>query len=315
MTSSSIDHLIEANISRFKEGARVLEDLARFVLKNEPLFAKIKALKHLVKPIHPYIEPNTDLGGVSFKESQTRHSLLALAIANGRRMQEAARVLEEVYDRAFYKKVRFQSYEIYTECIFLLKQFLNIEKLKGIYPICDPEKYSLDMMTNYINQNDISLCQIRMKSESKHTCIDAIKKMRSLLRANVLIIMNDHIDIALCYADGVHLGQNDLPLHEARKLAPPDFIIGITCHSVNETSSAIQSGASYIAMGALFPTTTKNDATPINIETLQEVVELSPIPVCAIGGINQSNIDVVRKTGVDMIAMQSGLFIKTSYYR
>lgn len=306
--------MIEANISRFKEGARVLEDIARFVLKDKELFMKIKNLKHLVQTAHPDFMPEKDMGGADFVEKNQRHTLMDIVIANGRRMQEAARVLEEIYDRHYFKKIRFLSYEIYTLLLMRLKKYFKQEYLNGIYAICDPEKNSIENMAMFINQSSFSMCQIRMKSSNKRKCFEATQAMRSLLTDKTLLIVNDHLDIALQCADGVHLGQDDFPLEEARAMTPPDFIIGASCHSIEEAEMAVNARASYISVGCLYPTYTKPNAISTSIDTLKAIVEFSPIPVCAIGGINQNNIVEVKQTHVHMIAMQSDLWETFNYF-
>jgi len=300
--------LVRVNINRFKEGARVLEDIARFLLKDSDLFEKIKDLKHRAPISSSAISVQEDIGGADFIENIPPRSLLQLAIANGCRMQEAVRVLEEIADRQKYKQIRFLSYAIHAELIAKLKKTLKQDYLTGIYAICDPEKYPIEQMAKKINQAGISICQIRMKSAGKRQCLAAVKAMRELLTEKTLLIVNDHLDIALSYADGVHLGQEDLPISEARRLVPEDFIIGATCHCVAQAQAAIAEGASYLAVGCLYPTATKAQAIPVSLQVLTQIVKLSTIPVCAIGGINRSNIADIVQTKVDMVAMQTALW-------
>jgi thiamine-phosphate pyrophosphorylase len=298
----------DANLNRFREGARVLEDIARFILKDFDLFLEIKRLKHQIK-----IAPGNrliaqDIGGPSFEEKQHRHALLDLINANALRMQEAARVLEETTKRHFFKTLRFAAYKVHAEILEKTKSLLHIDKLKGFYAICDPSRYSLEKMIKVINTRSLSICQLRMKNTAKSGIIDAVKALRERLHSECLIIVNDHLDIALAYADGVHLGQNDLPLAVARKLAPVPFIIGVSCHSVLEAKLACESGASYVSVGCLFPTTTKIDTIPVPLGTLTDIVQTVNIPTCAIGGIQLQHLSEVHKTRVDMIAMSSALW-------
>lgn len=298
----------DANINRFKEGARVLEDIARFVLKDMPLFTEIKALKHRVQAQIPFYTLEPDIGGSDYVETHVRENMISLAMANGCRMQEAARVLEETYARQLFKEIRFESYRLHSKLMIKLLQFLKLPQLSGIYAICDPQKYSLAKMAKYINNSMISICQIRMKTAMKREVLAAVQQMRDLLNPDKILIVNDHFDIALLYAQGVHLGQDDLPVALARKIAPSDFIIGVSCHDTHEAQQAIAAGATYIAAGCLFPTQTKQSAIPMSLAMLRDIVALATVPVCAIGGINPNNMAKVWETQVAMVAMQTALW-------
>lgn len=121
------------------------------------------------------------------------------------------------------------------------------------------------------------------------------------------LIINDYADIALAVdADGVHLGQDDMPLLEARRLMGKR-IIGISTHSVQEALEAEQGGADYIGFGSIFPTATKEVGTPKGIEGLRAVKNAAAIPVIAVGGIRPDNVLSVFETGCDGVAVSSGL--------
>jgi thiamine-phosphate diphosphorylase len=122
------------------------------------------------------------------------------------------------------------------------------------------------------------------------------------------LIVNDHPDIALAAdADGVHLGQDDLPVKEARKIMGKNRIIGISTHTVEQARDAGRDGADYIGFGPVFHTTTKDAGRPMGIEMLREIKRQVQIPVIAIGGINAENIRPVLETGVDAVAVSSAI--------
>lgn len=300
--------IIDANVNRFKEGARVLEDIARFVLKDNDLFTQIKALKHMAKIKIIDRTQVKDIGGADFVESQQRLSWVDLVNANALRMQEAARVLEEIDDRMLYKSARFRAYEIHSKLLIKLQCMLKTDKLHGLYAICDPHVQPLDTIYKKVQEQGITLCQIRMKHASKKDIWESTKALKAKLGQGTLLIVNDHLDVALNLADGVHLGQSDLPITVARQLVPPGFIVGVTCHTVEQAVHACHEGASYIGVGCLYPTQTKKNTISCNLKTLKEIVAAVAIPVCAIGGINQSNQEEVSKTGVKMMAMYSALW-------
>lgn len=120
----------------------------------------------------------------------------------------------------------------------------------------------------------------------------------------VPLIINDRIDIAVAVdASGVHLGQKDLPLDVARKILGEEKIIGISANNLQVAIKAESDGADYIGVGAIFTTNTKNDTKPVSVEQLKKICSAVKIPVIAIGGINHSNIHLLKKTGINGIAV------------
>ncbi len=151
--------------------------------------------------------------------------------------------------------------------------------------------------------------QYRNKDGSRREIFRESVKLRKITRDfNTMLIINDHADIALAAdADGVHLGQDDLPLKEARKIMGRDKIIGISTHSLDEAIDAGRSGADYIGFGPIFHTITKDAGSPKGISLLGEIKNKVHIPVVAIGGINLENVRSVFETGADAIAVSSAI--------
>lgn len=122
------------------------------------------------------------------------------------------------------------------------------------------------------------------------------------------MIINDRIDIALAVgADGVHLGQGDIPIGVARNLLGADKIVGATANTVELAKEAWHAGADYLGVGDVFGTTTKSDTRQISLEELKEIRDAVEIPVVAIGGVNEENIGLLKKTGVDGAAVISAV--------
>ena len=120
--------------------------------------------------------------------------------------------------------------------------------------------------------------------------------------------MNDHLDLALAAgADGIHVGQKDLPVATVRRIAGPAIIIGCSTNDADEARKAEADGADYVSVGRLFETGSKTDTRPATTDTLRDVKAAVSIPVCAIGGINESNIDAVIAAGADMAAVISAV--------
>jgi thiamine-phosphate pyrophosphorylase len=136
-----------------------------------------------------------------------------------------------------------------------------------------------------------------------------IKKITD--KYNVPLIIDDRLDIALAVnAAGIHVGQSDMPCEIARKLVGKDKIIGVSAHTVEEALKAQKDGADYLGVGAVFPTGTKKDAVDVSMETLKEIVQKVSIPVVAIGGVNQDNVDKLADTGIDGISVISAIIGK-----
>jgi thiamine-phosphate pyrophosphorylase len=168
---------------------------------------------------------------------------------------------------------------------------------------------SYEDMTRRLLTSGVRWVQFREKEKSRREIYEEAIRLRRLCKDyNAVLIINDFVDIAVCVgAEGVHLGQDDLPLKEARKIAGRNRIIGISTHSLEQAREAEKNGADYIGFGPVFPTLTKDAGKPKGIEMLYEVKKQVNIPVVAIGGINLENVLSVLRTGVDAIAAASAI--------
>lgn len=128
------------------------------------------------------------------------------------------------------------------------------------------------------------------------------------IKQNIVFIINDYIDIALSVnADGIHLGQEDMPVEEARKIMGKGKLIGISTHSLEQAIKAQEAGADYIGFGPTFHTTTKDAGTPKGTTALSHVRKFIDIPIVAIGGITLENVNKVLNSGADAAAVASGI--------
>lgn len=146
--------------------------------------------------------------------------------------------------------------------------------------------------------------QLRDKNSSKKEVYEKALQLRELTKkCDVPFVINDYVDVALAVdADGVHLGQDDLPLQVARKILGPNKIIGISTHRIEEAREAQQNGADYIGVGPIFPTKSKVDVVdPVTTKYIEEVVKEITIPFVAIGGIKLHNVDQVLRAGATRI--------------
>jgi thiamine-phosphate pyrophosphorylase len=155
----------------------------------------------------------------------------------------------------------------------------------------------------------VRVIQLREKNISKRKLYQEALSLRTLtLRHRVTLIINDYVDIALAVnADGVHLGQEDMPIKEVRTILGKNKIIGISTHSLKQALDAQRAGADYIGFGPIFHTTTKNAGAPKGINSLIEIKRHIKIPVIAIGGITLENAPHVLSLGADAIAVASGI--------
>lgn len=158
----------------------------------------------------------------------------------------------------------------------------------------------------------VKFIQYREKQLSKSESYKIALQLREITRKyNAVLIINDDIDIAMAVdADGVHLGQEDFPVHAARKILGDSKIIGLSTHSLKQAEEAQGSGADYIAIGPIFKSTTKDVREPLGADIIKEVKRISRVPVIAIGGINENNMEDAIKAGSDGAAVISAIIKK-----
>lgn len=169
-----------------------------------------------------------------------------------------------------------------------------------------PGRDLLEVMEETI-KGGADIIQLRDKTSGKREILHKARALRELtVKHGVTFIVNDHIDIALAVdADGVHLGQGDLPLADARNILGDDRIIGISTHRIEEARQAEAEGADYIGVGPVFATQTKEGAEPVTTEYVRQVVDEINIPFVAIGGIKLHNVDQVLEAGATRICAVS----------
>lgn len=146
----------------------------------------------------------------------------------------------------------------------------------------------------------VTLLQLREKDKTTREYIELAKKVHSLTeKYNVPLIIDDRVDVAIAVdAEGVHVGQSDMPVDIARKILGEERIVGATAKTVEQALEAYNNGADYLGVGAIYPTTTKVKTVLTSTETLDKICKSVPIPVNAIGGLNKDNIDVLQ--GIDI---------------
>ncbi len=189
----------------------------------------------------------------------------------------------------------------------------KMRALLRLYAVTDRSWVGIQTLLEQIESSLLggtTLVQLREKDLSDGEFIqEAISVKRLCDRFGVPLLINDNVNVALhSGADGVHLGQDDLPLQEARKMLGSNKIIGVSTHTVEEAVKAEQGGADYIGVGSVFTTQTKLDANVLSIDYIREICQAVSIPAVAIGGIKEENMDALRDTGVAGIAVVSAIF-------
>lgn len=162
----------------------------------------------------------------------------------------------------------------------------------------------------------VTIVQLREKGLSTKAFVQEALAIKAITtRYNVPLIINDNVEVALLSdADGVHLGLDDMSVSKARTLLGPDKIIGASARTIERALEAESEGATYLGVGAIFGTTTKQDAKTITLDLLHSICLATAIPVVAIGGINEANLLQLKGVGISGVAVISSLFAKTDIY-
>ena len=314
--------IIDANLNRCREGLRVLEDSARFMLNDTDLSQRFRQIRHKL------IEADSSQGllisrdasgdvGAKKPAAKLRGSLSDLVTANSRRVQESLRVLEEFaqlpglipnLDSDWFKSARFTLYILEKELTHRLLRRDKIEKLTGLYVIIDPQFLrgrSEIEVTRQAIRGGARIIQLRDKKREHGELLPIARQLRQLCtQEGVLFIVNDYLDLALASdADGLHVGQSDLPLPVARRLLPHDKLLGGSTHSVEQAIKAQAEGADYIGVGAIYTTASKDVITLVGPDMIRRVKQKVSIPIVAIGGIKAENIAEVTAARPQMVAV------------
>lgn len=182
----------------------------------------------------------------------------------------------------------------------------------SLYFITDSSNYTEQEFLNRVEkalQGGVTFLQLREKDKTTREYIELAQKVHNITRKyNVPLIIDDRVDVALAIdAEGVHVGQSDMPVKLARKLMGENKIVGATTKTVEQAKEAYEQGADYLGVGAIYPTTTKVKTVLTSTETLNDICYAVPIPVNAIGGLNKDNIDVLDRIPIAGICVVSAI--------
>lgn len=306
--------ILDANLDRAREGLRVIEEWCRFGLNNAALTEQCKQLRQDLAAWHSFdlrIARDTpgDMGtDLTHAQEKQRADIQAVLQVNFSRVQEALRVLEEyskLYSSVMGEAAKQMRYRVYSLESSVLRQ-KRFQKLvqSALYLVTSPSE-KLFMVVEAALQNGLTLVQYRDKSAEDDVRLGTAQKLAQLCRQyDALLILNDRVDLALAVdADGVHLGQQDIPIAVARQLLGPQRLIGRSTTNPEEMQGAIQEGADYIGVGPVYETPTKVGKPAAGLEYVRYAAEKAPIPWFAIGGIDQTNVSQVLAGGAQRVAI------------
>ena len=327
-TPISVLRLLDANLDRAREGLRVLEDWARFGLDRADLVARTKDMRQRLGRLHharykqarhAASDPATGMAHPAQAERQRPEAVVA---ANAARVQEALRVLEEFGrqgDPALAAEAAAIRYALYDlELDLLQADQLRAERRARLhdchlYLVIGPLP-DLEARVEAALAGGVRLVQYRAKEGSLNGAGEPLndgerlrqaRALRQLCaRHGALFVVNDRIDLALAVdADGVHLGQGDLPPAVARRLLGPDRLLGRSTHAIHQLHQAVQDGCDYVGVGPVNATPTKPGREPVGLDYVRQAFAESPIPCFAIGGITAAEIPAVRQAGAWRVAV------------
>jgi len=321
-----VQRVLDAATNRALEAARVLEDVARFLLDDGEIAGGFKRVRHEVVAAVDGASHAARIGardveqdvGVSIEGAResVRRGIADVVRANGSRLGEALRTLEEMLkttgDDAWSRleSVRYRSYSLTGQLLERLRP--ATARQWGVCLVLT-ESICVRPWQEVVDgalEGGVACIQLREKG---WTTVALLERCESLLaraaKHGATIIINDRIDVAIAAgAHGVHLGRDDLPLRAARKIAGGSLIIGATVHDLSEADAAVAAGADYCGVGAMFETAVKPERKPAGPAWIRTFVERHPqTPHLAIGGITAERAAELRAAGCRGIAVSSAL--------
>jgi thiamine-phosphate pyrophosphorylase len=306
--------ILDANLDRAREGLRVIEDWCRFGLDHASLTERCKSLRQELAHWHTQElrssrdtpgDPGTEL---THAQEEHRADIQAVLQANLCRVEEALRVLEE-YGKVYkpemgiaFKQMRYQVYTLESQLMtYQRRQSLARSHL---YLVTSTTENLLATVEAAL-EGGLSLVQYRDKTTEDSVRLSRAKALCQLChRYGALLIVNDRVDLALAVgADGVHLGQQDIPIPVARQFLGPQRLIGQSTHCPDDLHRALRDGADYIGVGPVYETPTKEGRVAVGLDYVRYAADHATIPWFAIGGIDLNNLQDVLSAKAERIAV------------
>jgi thiamine-phosphate pyrophosphorylase len=300
----------------------VVEDYARFVRDDRFLMRELKQLRHDLAaalarlPAEGLLacrDKAADVGtGVTTAAETSRADAASVAAASFKRLQEALRSLAEfgkLVDPVFAAEVeqlRYRSYMLERVAHLAARSFARLghARLYVLVDGCQTEE-QFDALISQLVAAGVHVLQLRDKRLDDRSLLARARRLRELTRGtSVLFVMNDRADLAaLAEADGVHVGQEELTVKDARQIGGPEMLIGVSTHSLEQARQAVLEGADYLGLGPTFASGTKTFEYFPGLDFLRQTAAEITLPAFAIGGVTLDNLPQVLATGIRRVAV------------
>jgi thiamine-phosphate pyrophosphorylase len=319
----SIPRIIDANANRAREALRVMEEAARFIIDDAALTRSLKELRHALRAsleafggVELHRDVTGDVGtGLSTPAELERTSAHDVVTAAGRRLGEALRVLEE-YGKTIdpgiageLERLRYAAYEHERRLTLALGSgrggqwaicVLLSEAQCGARPWAEVAKDVADARPDCI--------QVREKDLDDRTLLERVRVVMEAAQPGTAVVVNDRPDVALLAgAHGVHVGPDDLPCRDVRRLVGRDLLIGVSTARIEDARAALADGADYCGVGPMFPSTTKDKPVTAGPRYLEEYLAWGRLPHVAIGGITPENVGTLAALGCRGVAVSAAV--------
>ncbi len=318
--------ILDASANRAREGLRVVEDFLRFGWDDRHLTELVKRLRHeLAEVLQPFYAAGlvasrdtlADVGtSITTPSEQSRVDVADVVAANFKRIEEAFRSLEEygkIVDPTAAVHLEKLRYRVYTleravEAAHWSREHLAAARLYVLVDGRSSNESFAELVRTLVGAG-VHVLQLRDKRHSDRELIERAHVLRELTQgSSTLAIINDRANIAaLVRADGVHVGQEELSVKEARSIVGPEALVGVSTHSLAQAQQAVLDGANYIGVGPTFPSHTKNFVEFPGLELIRSVSREIGLPFFAIGGITQENLGEVLAAGARRVAVSGAV--------
>jgi thiamine-phosphate pyrophosphorylase len=321
-----LGRILDASANRAREGLRVVEDYVRFVLDDPMLTRRLKEVRHrLAETLRGFDvemligarDTRGDVGThIMASDEPIRENPRAVLIANFKRTAEALRTLEEysklldVWLSGRFEVLRYDLYTLEKLTLTAVAAHRGLGDAK-LYVIVGglPTLGDLTWVVGEALAGGAQAIQLREKGLPDRVLLERAREVRLLtISAGARFVLNDRPDLArLSGADGVHVGQDDLTLRDTRRIVGPKALIGVSTHDREQLDRALLEGASYLGVGPVFPSDTKDFSDLAGLAFVRQAAETSSLPWFAIGGINEENLDRVLEAGASRVAVSSAV--------
>lgn len=324
--NTDLYRVLDAAANRAREGLRVLEDYVRFTADDRHLTEILKGWRHRLAEALQLLDGRAlitardtrrDVGTtVHTRREQTRETLVDVVHASCKRVQEAARTLEEfgkIVSPEFAAMLGELRYASYTIEKAIVTTFESRDRLNDcrLYLLVTQAScpHGAGPVIRAALAAGVSVIQVREKKLPDRELVEWGRYVREwTAEAGALFIMNDRPDLAvLTDADGVHVGQDELTVRDARRIVGPHKLVGVSTHSLEQARTAVLEGADYIGVGPVFTSTTKSFSELAGLEFVRQVAAEITLPAFAIGGIDPRNIGNVVDAGARRVAVSSAI--------